>query len=436
MKTTLKTATTSILFALLAAACGGTDPDTFDTDEQTAEPAADEEVASADVAPGDDVHRDLTVVTPIEAMRRRQMLRDYELELRAGLDIRATTVTPTGRVVDWIDPASQVPDGELASPPPNDDSPELVDPVVSELELPDAELGPEGTVPIFRLDVDRIEDEDLPDSIESFLTMHGKKGLPESSTPNIGFSDSTHTHYHAGYSQTVLNWGTDGVLSVKSPYVYGYDEFSLGQFAVYRGTGSGRQTIEAGWQKYPSFYGDNYPHLFTYFTTVNYTQNQNYVGGYNERVRGFIRYGSSGLVPEAALVSGTELAIEALQYQGNWWIKARGEWIGYYPGWMFSSAGLRDSAAGVMWFGEVTDYRYDWVMTYTYMGTGTSSGSGAAYMKNLRTQGTTAKSSFAQQTPVAEKPVCYSAKGSAWTAGANGSNFTYGGKGAHTLGCY
>lgn len=81
----------------------------------------------------------------------------------------------------------------------------------------------------------------------------------------------------------------DRVLWVTNPYVFRSDEFSLGQLAVYRGTGNSRQTIEAGWQRYPSFYGDSYPHLFTYLTTVNDTLTKNYVGGYNETVLGFMR---------------------------------------------------------------------------------------------------------------------------------------------------
>ncbi len=266
--------------------------------------------------------------------------------------------------------------------------------------------------------------------------MPGRKGLPEPSEPNVGFSDPTHWHYHAGFSQAVLNWGTDGVLSVSTPYVYGYNEFSLGQLAVVRGSGSSRQTIEMGWQRYPNFYGDGYPPLFTYFTTVNYRQNRNYVGGYNERVLGFVRSGSSTLVPEVALVSGSELSLEVLHWQGGWRLKARGEWIGYYPGWMFSTTGLRSSADKAMWFGEVTDYKFDRVMTYTYMGKGPSSGSSTAYMRNLRTQRTSTKATFFQQTPLAEKTQCYSASGSDWTGGSWGSNFRYGGKCAYTLGCY
>jgi hypothetical protein len=432
MNRTFKTTSACLLLALFAAACGGTDPTTFDTD-QPADSAGDQGSANGS---GEAIDTSVpATVTPMEVARRRQMLRDYDTGLHADLVVKATTVTPTGRTVDWIDPASQVPDGQLASPPPSGDSPELVDPVVSELELPGAERGPEGTVPIFRLDVDRIPDQDLPDSIESFLSMRSKVGLPDPVAPDVGFSDSTHYHYHAGASQTVLNWGTDGVLWVTNPYVYGYDEFSLGQLALYRGTGSARQTIEAGWQLYPRFYGDSYPHFFTFFTTVNYARTDHYVGGYNETVLGFVRSGTSSLVPGAALVSGSELGLEVLNWQSNWWIKARGEWIGYYPGWMFSTAGLRSSAQGFMWFGEVTDYIYDGVQTYSYMGTGASAGSGAAYMRNLRYQVESNKLPMLQQAMIQEKPQCYSVAGSTWTAGTWGSNFRYGGKGAYTAGC-
>ena len=77
---------------------------------------------------------------------------------RARLKIVATTVTRRGQVLDWIDPRSQMPDGELVEPPflaPQPDPPNLDDPdqpkqARGELEDEPEAWGPPGTVPILR----------------------------------------------------------------------------------------------------------------------------------------------------------------------------------------------------------------------------------------------------------------------------------------------
>ena len=42
-------------------------------------------------------------------------------------------------------------------------------------------------------------------------------------------------------------------------------------------------------------------------------------------------------------------------WQGNWWLRCNGRWLGYYPASLFSASGLRDQAEKVAWYGEIVD---------------------------------------------------------------------------------
>lgn len=85
-------------------------------------------------------------------------VRAYVEAEHAKLKIIATTVTRGGQVLDWIDPRSQVPDGELGIPPlltprlvlPKPDAPDQPEHARGELEDEPEAWGPPGTVPILR----------------------------------------------------------------------------------------------------------------------------------------------------------------------------------------------------------------------------------------------------------------------------------------------
>ena len=72
-----------------------------------------------------------------------------------------TTKTPSGQILDWIKIESQLPTGQVASPPPEIDQlvyarGKLKDQLVKfELEATKSkvERGPEGTVPVLRKDL-------------------------------------------------------------------------------------------------------------------------------------------------------------------------------------------------------------------------------------------------------------------------------------------
>ena len=168
-------------------------------------------------------------------------------------------------------------------------------------------------------------------------------------------------HEYAFTSQAVTCYGGEGYPSAFDPYTQWEEEFSLMQIALARGSGNGQQTVEAGWQNYRDLYGDWVPHLFVYYTTNGYTDNDDDEGGYNEDVDGWVQYDDS-VYPEAisspnSTRGGSQdvMRIKYQLYEGNWWLSCNSRWIGYYPASLFNSSGLRNKASSVDFYGEVVD---------------------------------------------------------------------------------
>jgi hypothetical protein len=182
------------------------------------------------------------------------------------------------------------------------------------------------------------------------------------------------------------------------PYCHRADEFSLLQVALTRGSGSSKQTIEGGWQQYRDLYGDWVPHLFVFYTTNGYTKSGDNKGGYNRDVDGWVQY-SSVVYPEAisspnSTRGGAQyiMQIKYQLYQGNWWFRCNGRWIGYYPASLFATGGLRNRAEKVAFYGEIVDSGKDSISTWTDMGSGYWPSYGwkwSAYMSHLRYQSST-----------------------------------------------
>jgi hypothetical protein len=207
------------------------------------------------------------------------------------------------------------------------------------------------------------------------------------------------TAHEYGYSsQWVTCYGADGNLAAFDPYLHRSDEFSLLQVALARGSGSGKQTIEAGWQEYRDLYGDWVPHLFVFYTTNGYSASGDNKGGYNRDVDGWVQY-SDIVYPEAisspnSTRGGAQyiMQIKYQLYQGNWWFCCNGRWIGYYPASLFNTNGLRSKAEKVAFYGEIVDSGKDSGSSWTDMGSGHWPDRGwtwSAYMSNLRYQSST-----------------------------------------------
>ncbi|CAN6855546.1 unnamed protein product, partial [Brassica oleracea] len=92
-------------------------------------------------------------------------------------------------------------------------------------------------------------------------------------------------------------YGTKATINVWDPIVEASGDFSLAQIWVASGSyeTNDLNTIEAGWQVFPSKYGDAQPRVFTYWTSDTY-----YSGCYSLRCPGFLQT-SSWIALEAAI---------------------------------------------------------------------------------------------------------------------------------------
>lgn len=337
----------------------------------------------------------------IDTKKNREELYEYFRQRQRRLEIIKTTRTPGGQILDWVPIESQLArNRKLASPPSKSVPLELgsgrkrVKPVRFELEDPDAVRGPEGTVPIVRRNLKLLRS---VRPLQDHLSKHGHRAytmfIDERDSVEVP-ADGT-VHEYAYSSQWVTCYGADGNLAAFDPYVYRSDEFSLLQVALVRGSGSGKQTIEAGWQEYRNLYGDWVPHLFVFYTTNGYTKSGDNKGGYNRDVDGWVQY-SNVVYPEAisspnSTRGGAQyiMQIKYQLYQGNWWFCCNGRWIGYYPASLFNANGLRSKAEKVAFYGEIVDSGKDSRSSWTDMGSGYWPDRGwkwSAYMSNLRYQ--------------------------------------------------
>ncbi len=221
-------------------------------------------------------------------------------------------------------------------------------------------------------------------------------------------------HQYAETLQEVKCYGGEGYLSVHHPFVRRQAWFSLGQITL-ANCGSKRehvsahaaaksksasqhmQTVEAGWQKWKTHYGDWQPHLFVYYTTNGYNNDGDNQGGYNQDVNGWVQV-SKTIYPGVALTSAKKpedvkhvIHLKYKLHENRWWLACNGEWVGYYPARLFhlrNPASLESNADHVAFYGEVAT-EVGPGRSGTQLGIGDSTGDPwrlAAYMRNLRYQ--------------------------------------------------
>jgi hypothetical protein len=232
-------------------------------------------------------------------------------------------------------------------------------------------------------------------------------------------------------------------------------ETSIAQVAVIRGTPM--QAIEAGKIEHSAFAPSKRPVFFTYFRT-NGAASGDWVAGYNALVDGWIQVSSSvapgmSLVPWESRTDGSQfsLDVEVRLWEGNWWVKAAGEWAGYYPfckgadsrpcaqGTLFSAAGIRDKADRLDWYGEIFDESAP-AATSTDMGSGAFANQRwgkAAYFRNLLFTWAPTKAWWWNAGSISTTDsACYSADGPYYSSDPNWRNwFYYGGPGKEAAGC-
>ncbi|HEX9871606.1 MAG TPA: neprosin family prolyl endopeptidase [Candidatus Tectomicrobia bacterium] len=247
-----------------------------------------------------------------ELQARRARIRSFFHARLQRLNIVATTGTPSGQTIDWIDPKSQTADGTLApAPEPSvaPPTPGLTGPPEFSLPGPTAvarlaqtevqwhpsSRGPDGTVPVVRFDVEQYLARVTvpPDDPRDVL----RKMPPPAPNAN--------KRYYVALDRFGTFYGTSGVINLWDPVGPVNNETSIAQVAVSRGTPV--QSVEAGKIELQSLNGDLQPHFFTYYTTTGYVQHGDWVGGYNTLVDGWIQVSPTvapGMVLPASVDGG------------------------------------------------------------------------------------------------------------------------------------
>jgi hypothetical protein len=334
-------------------------------------------------------------------------IRDYFERRRKRLEIAATTTTPFGQTIDWI-PINSQPSlkGTKIAEPPGENvlivtpKGERIDSLARfELEEDKAERGPAGTVPFLRKNLDGLS---FRHSLRHLLARYENPGkqLVLMNGHLVPPPSVDGPHRYAFTSQSRLCFGGEGVLSAFDPYCENSDDFSLMQIAVTNSDLGFLQTVEAGWQQRKDSYGDWHPHLFLYYTTNGYTDDDDDVGGYNEDVDGWVQYDDR--VHPGALSSPNStrggaqfcMQIKFQLYRDNWWFMCNGRWLGYYPARLFMGnksvfSTLGDHGDRIAFYGEIYDSNDMPGKTRSDMGSGYWPEYGwtwSAYQRNLMVQ--------------------------------------------------
>ena len=408
-----------------------------------------------------------------EYQERRSRIIEFFSQRRTQMrpEVVATTKTKSGQTIDWIRPESQVPGGKLATPPSEDfdevtkpksdldnpyldtelpkalqERPRRDESAQTELQLDRSAMGPKGTVPVVRFDV------------ESYLKEHPTylpKDPIEILTKVPPPAPASNDRYYAVWQRFGDVFGSIGRINIWNTTGPVGGETSIAQVAVIRGTPM--QAIEAGKIEHSAFAPSKRPVFFTYFRT-NGGASGDWVAGYNALVDGWIQVSSSvapgmSLVPWESRTDGSQfsLDVEVRLWEGNWWVKAAGEWAGYYPyckgggarpcaqGTLFSTAGIRDMANRLDWYGEIFDESAP-AATSTDMGSGAFANQRwrkAAYFRNLLFTWAPTKVWWWNAGSISTTdPACYSADGPYYSSDPNWRNwFYYGGPGKEAAGC-
>ena len=296
-----------------------------------------------------------------------------------------------------------------------------------------------GTIPMKRLTLERLA------AFETLEHFRHKRGLPGTGgLPGEGrqMMPEATVHEYAHAYQNVSNWGGEATLNVWRSYTELNSEFSLSQIWAVAGSGSGLQTVEAGWQVYPNRQDSHIhdAHLFIYSTQDGYDN----TGCYDLTCDDFVQTNSDvaigGYFTNHSVVNGTQYATKIMLLKdhttGHWWVKVGDVYAGYYPRSLYNSAGLRDKATKIDFGGEIVNAWPSGRHTRTDMGSGYQPSAGwsyAAYQRTIRY----IDLNYAYHTPSLTesrtKSACYDID-SAYDSGTWKTYFYFGGEGYGT-GC-
>jgi hypothetical protein len=373
-----------------------------------------------------------------------ESMRQYLLTMYQGMNIGHSYVVGS-QTVDCVPMLEQpslrglglkeIPQAPPASAGP---APNAVEPQRASAQFPTGQakdafgnaLGCEdGTIPMLRITLPTLTNFK---SLNDFF-QKGKNGAGQAPDPSRVDVPATAGHKYAITYQYVNNLGTNAQINVWRPYVYtDIDEtFTLAQSWTVGGSGASLQTLEVGWQNFPSLWDTEDSVPFIFWTADDY----NKTGCYNLTCKGFVQVSKAITfgVPWAAgsysVPNGPQLdvAFQYYLYKGNWWLFVNSTAIGYYPSSLYGTGQLSKYST-LIEFGNETVGTTVWPAGGS--GTWASYGAGqAAYQKELfyisypSATGTWDTLSVDQSSPS-----CYTATTPAYSS-ALGFYFYFGGPG-------
>lgn len=245
---------------------------------------------------------------------------------------------------------------------------------------------PEGRVPLRRVTIAQMA------RLGNFERFFRKYPV---AAPFAGTIGSTEIHRHAvcgdttggsyfGCSTWLNLWQVD-----PSPGVFG-----LSQLWLIGQTDSGVQTIESGWQTFPTYWGTDAPVLFIFYNPDNYGPRSGYLNNPDTQgMFGFVQTSSDWIIGGAMPPPYSSPDGEQYGCQMQWEIDTAGNWwlylgpggqdptaLGYFPAGVYSNGPIAQSAQLAQFGGEVCSQAPG---TASYPSTG-KMGSGLPPFDNLK----------------------------------------------------
>jgi Neprosin len=376
-----RVSSSALLAALLCAGCMEGDDALLD------EAYVDESDGESALPPPRVWNAERPVRDAAAARRQREVDRFIRDELYPGYEILDTTQTYSGDVVDWLDPAS-VPGSQIQKPPPipAEELPSGVERGRTELEEFAELRGPAGSIPMIRPQFeDYVSGEAEETSFADYLARVRRRPVMRDGAENQRLAGGA-LNLISGWKKSGVMTGTDAALS----HFIGYTEsgtFSLVEATMRCDAPTGIQLVGAAVGKFGPALANAKPRLWVEFLTLG-TLTGNYIGGWDGNVAGFVpaegRPYGPGVALQLSIYNGAQYdsRVHIENFSGNWWISHNGNWLGYYPGWMFSA--MSSTACMAQYYGEVGDPDPS-CWTTTDMGSGHWAATGfrkTAYVRN------------------------------------------------------
>jgi hypothetical protein len=283
-----------------------------------------------------------------------------------------------------------------------------------------------GTIPMRRITLDELS---RFRNLRQFL-QKGPDGAGQFRKRGAGTVPEVHKYAFA--DQDVSSFGGSSFLNVWNPAVpkVTRNDFSLSQHWYVAFPGGITQTVEVGWQHYPWKYGARTKSVnFIFWTSDNYKK----TGCYNLDCAGFVQINPSIALgsefDQYSKAGGNqrEFQVQYFLYQGNWWLFFGDAPVGYYPGSLWSDAGLALGASSIEYGGET-----DGTTSWSPMGSGAFAEAGegqAAYQRSIYYFDSATTAKMAHLKKHERSPSCYTLVLTNQSAGTDGTYFYFGGPG-------